>query len=146
MDRKCMNNPNRFCYIYGNVVLHNRQAKITDFVKKAYCDHFGVKLGDQDKSFTPTVAVTREENLRDWRNGERKNIPYAISKVWWIGKDPITDCYSCKINIKEINRKNKHHVQYHDVPSAIRPIPHGPDLPVLEPDDNMEYSSPNIVT
>ena len=26
------------------------------------------------------------------------------------------------------------------VPSAIRPIPHGLDLPVPEPDGNMEYS------
>ena len=28
-----------------------------------------------------------------------------------------------------------------DVPSVIRPIPHSPDLPVLEPDGNMEYNS-----
>ena len=42
---------------------------------------------------------------------------------------------------KRLNHKNKHHVQYSNVPSAIRPIPHGQDLPVPEPDDNMEYSS-----
>ena len=45
------------------------------------------------------------------------------------------------INLKGINRKNKHQVQYPDVPSAIRPIPHCLDLPVFEPDGNMEYSS-----
>ena len=28
-----------------------------------------------------------------------------------------------------------------DVPSVIRPIPHCPNLPVPEPDGNMEYSS-----
>ena len=33
MDRKCKNNPERFCYIYGNVVLPNRQTKVTDFIK-----------------------------------------------------------------------------------------------------------------
>ena len=43
--------------------------------------------------------------------------------------------------IKGINCKNKQHLQYPDVPSAIRPILHGPDLPVPEPDGNMEYSS-----
>ena len=42
---------------------------------------------------------------------------------------------------KSINRKNKHHVQYPDVPSAIKPIPHGPDVPVPEPDVTMESSS-----
>ena len=41
------------------------------------------------------------------------------------------------INLKGIDGKNK----YLDVPSAIRPIPHGPDLPIPEPDGNMEYSS-----
>ena len=45
------------------------------------------------------------------------------------------------INLKRINCKNKHHVQYSNVPSAIRPIPHGPDLPVPGPDGNMEYRS-----
>ena len=44
------------------------------------------------------------------------------------------------INLKGINH-NKHHVQYPDVPSAIRPILHSPDLPVPEPDGNMENSS-----
>ena len=43
------------------------------------------------------------------------------------------------IYLKGINHKN--HVQYPDVPSAIRPIPHGSELPVSEPDCNMEYSS-----
>ena len=45
------------------------------------------------------------------------------------------------INLKGINCKNKHRVQYPDVPSAIKPIPHGPDLPVPEPGGNMDYSS-----
>ena len=61
--------------------------------------------------------------------------------VWREGKDQIMDCYFCMINLKGINCKSKHHVQYPDVPSAIRPISYSPDLPVPEPDGNMEYSS-----
>ena len=45
------------------------------------------------------------------------------------------------INLKGINLKNKHHVQYPDVPFAIRSIPRGKDLPVHGPDGNMAYSS-----
>ena len=56
MDHKCKNNPDRFCYICGNVVLPNHQAKIINFVKKAYHDYFGVKLGDQDKPFAPHIC------------------------------------------------------------------------------------------
>ena len=45
------------------------------------------------------------------------------------------------INLKGINRKNKRHVQYPDVPSVIRLIPHNPDLPFPEPEGDIEYSS-----
>ncbi|KAG7165677.1 Cubilin-like 4, partial [Homarus americanus] len=35
-----------------------------------------------------------------------------------------------------INRKNKHHVKYPDVPSAIKPVPHGPGIPIPTPPEN----------
>ena len=66
---------------------------------------------------------------------------FAIPMFWKEGKDHIMDCYFCIISIKGINCKNKHHVEYPNVPSAIRPTHHGPYLPVLEPNGNMEYSS-----
>ena len=44
-------------------------------------------------------------------------------------------------SLKGINRKNKYHVQYPDVPSAINPVSHGPDLPLPEPNVTMESSS-----
>ena len=137
MDRKCKNSPDRFCYICRNVVLPNHQAKITDFTNQVNRDYFGVKEGDQDKRFT--FAVKHVENLRDWRNGKRKSIPFTIPMVRREGKDHITDCYFRVINLKVINRKNKHYVQYPNVSSAIRPILHGPDIPVPKPDGNMEY-------
>ena len=68
-------------------------------------------------------------------------MPFGVPMVWREGKDHVTDCYFCLTNLKGINRKNKHHVQYPDVPSAIKPVPHGPDLPVPEPDVTMESSS-----
>ena len=32
-----------------------------------------------------------------------------------------------------INRKNKRHVKYYEVPSAIKPAPHVSDVPIPEP-------------
>ena len=60
---------------------------------------------------------------------------------WSKGKDHITDCYFCMINLKEISSKNRHHVQYTGVPSTTKPIPYGQDLPIPKPDGNMEYNS-----
>jgi len=37
------------------------------------------------------------------------------------------------IFISGINRKNKQHVVYPDVPSAIKPVPHGPGIPIPKP-------------
>ncbi|KAK3886764.1 hypothetical protein Pcinc_009084 [Petrolisthes cinctipes] len=142
MYRKCKNYHNRFYYICGHVVLPDRRAKITDFVKKSYHAYFGVKLGDQEKPFAPHICCkTHVENLRDWRNKKRKSKPFGIPLVWRVGKDHITDCYFCMTNLQGINRKNKHHVQYPEVPSAIKPVPHGPEVPIPEPDVIMESSS-----
>ena len=51
IDRKCKNNTDTFYYIWGNVVLPDSQAKITDFVKNAHPDYFWVKSELQDKPF-----------------------------------------------------------------------------------------------
>ncbi|KAK3885795.1 hypothetical protein Pcinc_010030 [Petrolisthes cinctipes] len=45
------------------------------------------------------------------------------------------------INLQGINRKNKHHVQYPEVPFAVKPVPHGPEVPIPEPNVIMESSS-----
>ena len=37
------------------------QAKIPYFVKTAYHDYFGVKLGDQDNPFTPYINCKNYE-------------------------------------------------------------------------------------
>ena len=70
MDRNCKNNPNRFCYICSNVFLPKRQAKITDFVKTAYRDYFGVKLADQDEQFAPPRLLQNMcgelDGLEEW--------------------------------------------------------------------------------
>ena len=121
-----------FYYNCCNVILPNNPAKISDFLKKAYLDYFGSKLGDQDKQFAPHVSCkTCGEKLRDWRNGKKKSLPFVIPMVRRKGKDLITDCYFWMINPKWIP----------DNPSVIRPIPHRPDLPVPESNGNMEYSS-----
>ena len=61
---------------------------------------------------------------------------FAVPMVWRQGKDHITNCYFCMTNLKGINHNNVQHVP--DVPSVIRPIPHGPDIPILAPDVTMD--------
>ena len=44
----------------------------------------------------------------------------------------IYDHHFMLISKKGINCKNKHHVQYHDAPFVIRPIPHGLDQNIVD--------------
>ena len=130
MNLTCKNHPSRFYYICRHVVLPDRQAKITNFVKKANQANFGDKLEDQAKSFTPHICCkTCVEILRDWRNKKRKSMPFGAPMVWREEKDHVTDCYFCMANLEGINRNNKHHVQYPDDPSAIKSVSHGPGFP-----------------
>nr|CAI5858285.1 unnamed protein product [Callosobruchus analis] len=60
----------------------NRGA-ITEFVKQAYLAYFGVKLGDQDKTWAPhLVCKTCTEQLRQWTTGKRKCLKFGVPMVW----------------------------------------------------------------
>ena len=45
-------------------------------------------------------------------------------------KNQVDDCYFCLVNVKRFNKKNKQHLQYSNVHSAIRSIPHSDKVPV----------------
>jgi hypothetical protein len=51
--RGCINRPHIFCYICGQFVIKKQKQNITDFVRKMYCAYFGMKVGDEDKSWAP---------------------------------------------------------------------------------------------
>ena len=116
MDRKCKNHSNNFCYICGHVVLH-------------FCEE-GISILLWSQTRGPGKAIrshiyckTCIENLRDRRNNKRKSMPFGVPMVWRERKDHVTDCYFCIANLKGINGKNKHHVQYPNVRSAIKAVP-----------------------
>ena len=44
-----------------------------------------------------------------------------------------SDCHFCLTNISGLSLKSKHSIQYPNLPSALRPIPHGQDLPIPTP-------------
>ena len=63
--RKCSDDPNVLYYICGDYTVKEQRKPITDFIKKAYFAYFGIRLGDQDKSWAPhIVCKTCTEILR----------------------------------------------------------------------------------
>jgi hypothetical protein len=47
------------------------------------------------------------------------------------------------VNVAGYNKKNRKGITYPNLLSAIRPVPHGPDLPVPSPPDNVGDESEN---
>ncbi|GFV27724.1 uncharacterized protein TNCV_4169461 [Trichonephila clavipes] len=108
--RGCVNSPNCFCYICGSYTVKKQQRNISNFVQKVYFAYFGIKLGDQDKSWAPHVVCSVcIEELRQW------------------------------FKVQGFNLKNRKDISYPTIiRSAIRPVPHGPDLPIPSPPDILD--------
>jgi hypothetical protein len=56
MSRKCVNNPDMFCYVRGEFAVKVQRHNLTPLVKKAYDLYFGCKVGDQDRLWAPHVC------------------------------------------------------------------------------------------
>jgi len=67
-------------------------------------------------------------------------MPFAIPMVWREPTGHVSDCYFCLTSSTGVTTKSKHIVQYPDLPSVTRPVPHSAGLPVPKPPTNMTLS------
>jgi hypothetical protein len=117
MPSSCINHPNNFCYVYGELTFKSQRKNITHVVKKSYELYFGCKVGDQDKSWAPHICCASCVTLlTSWLNGKSRHMPFAVPMVWREPKDHSTDCYFCITKIKGILSKFKKSVKYPNIP------------------------------
>ena len=129
--RRCLNNPNVFCYICGEYTFQSNRKGISEFVKCTYLAYFKVMLGDQDKAWASHIVCKQcVEHLRQWTKKDRKSLRFGIPMVWREPKNYFDDCYFYAVNTKGINRKNRNLLVYPNLESAIRPITHYNEIPV----------------
>jgi len=96
MPRNCVNNPDNFCYICGEVTFSTRKRPLTPMVKNAYECYFGCKVGDQDKKWAPHVCcISCATTLREWLNNKGRSMPFTLPMIWREPTDHLTDCYFC---------------------------------------------------
>lgn len=131
MSRRCRNSSDAFCYICGEFTLKAQKRNMTALIKKAYEFYFGCKVGDQNKVWAPHICCAScATSLRAWLKGMRPSMPFAIPMIWREQKDHVTDCYFCMTNVAGFSSKNKNFIEYPNLASAMRPIPHDESLPV----------------
>ena len=135
-----LNSSDAFCYICGEVTFISRRWSFTPLIKKCYEYYFGYKVGDQDKNWAPHFCcVTCVRLLAAWAKGSRC-MPFAIPMSWTEPTDHVSDCYFCLTTITGVTAKSTHTVQYANLPSAMKPIPHSAELPVPKPPTNKTLS------
>jgi len=144
MSCSCVNSADPFCYVCGEVTLASSRRSIKPLIKKAYHLYFGCKLGDQDMKWTPHIVcklcVIR---LGGWINRKGMAMPCAVPVVWREPSNHSSDYYVCLTLpvASGMNRKKKQRIDYPNIPSAIRTVPHGKDLPVPEPPKEYNLNS-----
>jgi hypothetical protein len=63
--------------------------------------------------------------------------------IWREPKNHSDDCYFLCFDVKGYKSKNKKVIFYRNIPSALRPIVHGPEVPVPQPTEILEDASTN---
>ena len=61
--------------------------------------------------------------------------------VWREPTSHAEDCYFCLTKIGGHSKRTKSNIENPNVPSAVKPIPHGPELPIPNPYAKSEESS-----
>jgi len=67
-------------------------------------------------------------------------MPFSIPMVWRELTDQVSDCFFCLTSITGVTAKSTHSVQYPNLPSALRPVPHIAELPEPKPPTNTTLS------
>jgi hypothetical protein len=89
-------------------MITKQQRNISGFIRKVHYAYFGVKLGDEDKSWAAQkVCFVCAEDLRKWSIGKKKTFRFCVTMIWREPKNHSDDCYFCCCNIKCYNSKNK---------------------------------------
>jgi hypothetical protein len=87
------------------------------------------------KKWAPHVyCISCATILRECLNNKGRSMPFALPMIWWEQTDHLTDCCFCiVIPLGHGIRKKEKTVNYFNISSVIRPVPHIKDLPVPVP-------------
>ena len=136
--RGCKNPTDIFCYVCGFYVGGKQISyKIQRSTKYslAYHLYFGMPIGDQDKSWAPHIICGNCRSLlENWLRGGQRCMPFGIPRIWREPQNHYDDCYFCKIDVSKYRKvKGRQGLEYPDLPSSMRPVPHSENIPIPKP-------------
>lgn len=129
MSRKrCLNDPNHFCYICGEFVFKDQRMPITPLIKQRYYDYFKMKISDQDKPFAShNICKKCSSNLSMWSGRRLKKMPFSTSMAWREQRNHTDDCYFYQTKTGGFKKKTLKYIEYPNLVYAIRPAAYEED-------------------
>jgi hypothetical protein len=117
---KCVDHPDNFCYVCGDLTFNDQRRSLTPLLKKCYELYCGCTVGYQDKNWAPHFrCLTFVKRMTDCAKGYR-HMNCAILMVCRDPQNCSSDCYFCVTEIKGISSKSKHTVKYPNLPLESR--------------------------
>jgi hypothetical protein len=130
VPRNCVNSPDNFA-IFAKKLLFNTETSINTDFEKAYECYFGCKVVNQDKKWVPHVCCISCATIpHEWLNNKGRSVRFALPMILREPTDHLTDCYFCVVPpIRHGITKKERTVNYPNISSAVRPVPHTEDHP-----------------
>ncbi|CAI9616279.1 unnamed protein product [Staurois parvus] len=134
MPRTCVNKADNFCYICGEITFISQKRRITGMIKQSLQLVFWLqdRRPGQELGTTYMLQFLWDGTgaMVEWK--KKASMPFAVPMIWREPTDHVSNCYFCMVPpiVKGLNKKKKLSVHYPNIPSAIRPVPHGEGLPI----------------
>jgi hypothetical protein len=68
-----------------------------------------------------------------WSKGKKTSFRFGVPVIWREPRNHSDDCYFFSCKVQGYNSQNRKEILYPKLPFALRPVPHGPGIPVPVP-------------
>lgn len=77
---------------------------------------------------------------------KKKYLHFGISVIWCEPRNHGKGCYLCSCNMQSYNSQNEREIFYLNLPSSVRPVTCGPDVPVPTPLETLDTVSFDLIS
>jgi hypothetical protein len=87
MPQKCLNQPDTFCHVCGELAFESQRRNFSPLTKKCYELYFGCKVDDQDKYWALHICCVTCVRFLTGRVNGLHHMPFAVPWFGWNQKN-----------------------------------------------------------
>lgn len=144
----CRNSVDRFCYVCGLFTSNEDSRSMNAVHRRAYSLYFKKEV-DQTPSWVPNVICgCCRKGFERWLKGAG-HLTFGSPMIWREPFNHINDCYFCNTELRGASMVKRFTLNYADVSTVTKTIPHSEHLPIPKPpieSSESDQSIPNVTT